>query len=476
MSIFRTKSIDALRENSEKGEHKLAKTLTAFDLTMIGVAGIIGAGIFVLTGTAAATKAGPAVVISFVISAMACALAGLCYAEIAGLVPISGSAYTYAYASIGEIFAWFTGWALVLEYAVGSVAVSIGWSGYLTELLHGYGIEPPIAITRGVFDGGVVNLPAVLLVGGLTWLLITGVKESARAASFLVWVKLAIIAVFLFLGVPEIKPQNWTPFNPFGWSGVLGGAGLIFFGYIGFDAITTTSEEAKNPQRDMPIGILGSLAICTLIYIAVAATLTGMVPYTELNHPAPVALALGRVGIAWGMKLVAVGAVTGLASVVLVLMTGQPRVLFAMSRDGLISPWFAKVHPKFLTPHRATAVTGAFVAVFAGTVPIRLAGEMTSAGTLFAFVMVCIGVVALRKKRPDLPRAFRAPGSPYLPILGAVVCSALLIGLSPITVIAFGIWMAAGAVMYFVYGRKHANLAHADAQTGAPVPPDVGSF
>jgi len=459
MSLFRTKSVDLITADAEAGEQKLARKLTAFDLTMLGIGAIIGAGIFVLTGTAAATRAGPAIVLSFVLSGIGCAFAGFCYAELASSIPVAGSAYTYAYATLGEIFAWIIGWDLILEYAVGAITVSIGWSGYFVKLLEGFGITFPAEFIHGALDGGILNVPAVVLVLLVTFLLVIGIKESARVTSIVVFIKVCIVILFLVLGIPWVEPANWSPFMPFGPFGILAGAGVIFFAYIGFDAITTTSEECVRPQRDLPIGILGSLAICTVLYIAVALVLTGIVPFPLLNDPAPVALALGRVGITWGMKLVSLGAVFGLASVVLVLLMGQPRIFFAMSRDGLLATSVSKVHPRFHTPYRSTIITGIFVAIFAGTIPIEIAGDLTSIGTLFAFVLVCLGVVVLRKTRPDLKRSFRAPLSPVLPVLGALICFSMMMGLDFWTWVRFLGWMAIGLVVYFLYGRKNSRLA-----------------
>ncbi|MCB9667596.1 MAG: amino acid permease [Myxococcales bacterium] len=458
----RTKSIHDIEADATDGRRKLARHLTAFDLTMIGIGGIIGAGIFVLTGTAAATKAGPAVVLSFVFSGVGCAFAGFCYAELASTIPVAGSAYTYAYATLGEIIAWIIGWDLILEYVVASITVSIGWSGYLVKWLEGYGLMLPSAWTHGTFDGGIVNLPAVLLVVAITALLIRGIKASARATAVLVLIKLGVIVLFLVLGVPWVRPAHWSPFFPFGWSGVIAGAGVIFFAYIGFDAVTTTSEETRNPQRDLPIGILTSLVVCTVLYVLVALVLTGMVPFTELNHPAPVALALEKVGITWGMQLVSVGAVVGLASVVIVMMTGQPRVFFAMSRDGLLSPWIAKVHGRFHTPYRATLITGAVVALGAGTLSIQVAGEMTSIGTLFAFVVVCVGVIVLRRTRPDLRRGFKAPWNPFVPAAGALLCFTMMCGLEFATWVRFLGWMVVGLVIYVLYGRHYSHQKSED--------------
>src|SRR5262249_51723439 len=361
------------------------------------------------------------------------------------------------------------GWDLILEYAVGAITVSIGWSGYFVKLLEGYGIHLPAAWTHGTFDGGILNVPAVALGAAITTLLVLGVKESAPVTSIVVVVKVAIVLLFLALGFKWVRPENWTPFMPYGVTGIAAGAGVIFFAYIGFDALTTTSEEVVRPQRDLPIGILGSLALCTILYLAVEAVLTGMVPFKLLDDPAPVALALGRVGITWGMKLVSLGAVFGLASVVLVMMMGQPRVFFAMSRDGLVSAWISRVHPRVKPPYRSTIITGIFVAVFAGTIPIHIAGELTSIGTLFAFVLVCIGVVVLRYTRPDLPRAFRAPGSPVLPVLGAACCLLMMVFLDKWTWLRFVVWLVVGPVLYFTYGRINSRLAAERREAGQPV-------
>ncbi len=457
--MLRIKPVEHLSADLDHKEHKLAKRLSAFDLIAIGMAAIIGAGIFVLTGTAAATRAGPAVVLSFILGGVGCGLAGLCYAELASCLPAAGSAYTYAYVSMGEFAAWTVGWALVLEYTVCAITVAIGWSGYLTKLLHGLGIYLPDAITRGAFDGGVINLPAVLLVLVLGVLLIVGVKESARVASALVVVKLAVVALFLAIGIAYVKPERWTPFMPFGWKGVLSGTGMIFFSYVGFDAVTTASEETKNPQKDMVVGILGALFFCTILYVIVSLVLTGMVPYPELDNPAPVALALEKVGVTWGHLLVTIGAVVGLSSVVLVFMMGQPRIFMAMSRDGLVPNWIAKVHPRYRTPHLSIIFVSVFVALGSAVLPIGVAGEMTSIGTLFAFVSVCVGVIALRKTHPHVKRSFSVPWSPWVPIGGSVICFVIMLGLSPETWLRFAAWIVLGWLIYFFYGRSHSRLA-----------------
>jgi APA family basic amino acid/polyamine antiporter len=477
-NLFRRKSVDhvvADADGTEEGGQRLHRSLSAFDLTMLGIGAIIGAGIFAITGTAAAKHAGPAIMLSFVVGAIGCAFAGLCYAEMAAMIPIAGSAYTYSYATLGELFAWIIGWDLILEYAAGAITVAISWSGYLVELLHGVGIHIPKELANGYFatwttgtgaeavvHHGIVNVPAVLLVAAITWMLVVGVKESARATSLIVVVKVLVVLAFLALGVSHVQPVNWTPFMPFGKWGVIQGAGVVFFAYIGFDAVTTMSEESKNPKRDLPIGILGSLAVCTVLYIAVAAVLTGIVPYTELSHPAPVALALTRAGVEWGAKLVSVGALAGLGSVVMVMMMGQPRVFFAMSRDGLLPASISKVHPKFRTPYRSTILTGIFVALCASTMNVDQAGELTSIGTLFAFVLVCLGVVALRVIDPKRVRPFRAPGSPVIPVLGALFCLLMMAGLPLHTWARFIGWLVIGLVVYGSYGMKHSVLRRRD--------------
>ena len=472
-SLFRRKTVSQVISEAESGHGRLQRSLSALDLTMIGIGAIIGAGIFAITGSAAATKAGPAIVLSFVLSAMGCACAGLCYAEMAAMIPVAGSAYTYAFATLGELLAWMIGWGLVLEYAVGAITVAISWSGYFVDFLKGFGINLPLEWCNGYLatftgaDGlvhhGILNVPAVLLVAAITTLLIVGVKESARATGIIVVLKLVVVLAFLAIGVRFVKPENWSPFLPFGWKGVVGGAGLIFFSYIGFDAVTTMSEEAKDPKRDLPIGILASLVICTILYIAVSAVLTGIVPYTELNVPAPVALALRHTGVNWGAFLVSLGALAGLGSVVLVMMMGQPRVFMAMSRDGLLPAGISKIHPRFHTPYRSTLLTGGLVAVASSTMNVELAGSLTSMGTLFAFVLVCVGVMILRRTDPTISRPFRTPWVPFIPIAGSLICLLMMIGLDKKTQTTFLVWISIGLVVYFGYGRGHSRMNAAPA-------------
>ena len=460
---LRTKSIEQIHSDCANQTHKLKRTLTVFDLTALGIGAIIGTGIFVLVGTAAVGDgdrpgAGPGLVLSFILSGTACLLAALCYAEFASMIPVAGSAYTYSYATLGELFAWVTGWSLVLEYGIACVAVSIGWSGYLVSLLARVGLQLPAPLINAPHEGGLVNLPAVLIVLALTGLLVVGIKESARATGVIVMIKIAVVLFFIAVGAFSVDPANWSPFMPNGFAGVGAAAAIIFFAYIGFDAVSTTAEEAQNPQRDVPIGIIASLVLCTILYIAVAAVLTGLVPYSQIHVKAPVAEALNAVGYRWGSALVAVGAVAGITSVLIVMLLGQIRVFYAMSRDGLLSPWLSAVHPRYGTPHRATLVTGIMVAILAGFVPIGVAAELTNIGTLFAFTLVCGAVLVLRRTRPELRRPFRTPFVPAVPILGMLACLALIGYLPTITKVGFVVWAAVGLVLYAVYGFRHSKL------------------
>ena len=462
--VFRTKSVEQILSDCENQTHKLKRTLTVFDLTALGIGAIIGTGIFVLVGTAAVGNgtrpgAGPGLALSFILSGTACLLAALCYAEFASMIPVAGSAYTYTYATMGEFFAWVTGWSLVLEYGVACTAVSIGWSGYLVSILERVGIHLPQALINAPYEGGFINLPAVLIVLALTGLLVIGIKESARVTGVIVAIKLSAVLFFLAVGAFAVDPANWSPFMPNGFAGVGAAAAIIFFAYIGFDAVSTTAEEARNPQRDVPIGILASLAICTLLYVAVALVLTGIVPYSQIHVKAPVADALAAVGYRWGSALVATGAVAGITSVLIVMLLGQIRVFYAMSRDGLLSPWLSSVHPQYGTPHHATLITGITVAILAGFVPIGVAAELTNIGTLFAFTLVCGSVLVLRKTRPDQKRPFRVPFVPFVPACGMAACLGLIWFLPVITWIGFLIWAVMGLMLYFVYGFRHSKLA-----------------
>lgn len=467
--LFRTKSVEQILADSDHPDHRLKKTLTAWDLTMLGIGAIIGTGIFVLIGTAIVGDAhrpgaGPGIILSFVLSGLTCALAALCYAEFSTMIPAAGSAYTYSYATLGEFLAWLTGWNLILEYGVACVAVAIGWSGYFNNILHALGIELPLWATRAPADGGLMNLPAAIIVLLVTIVLVIGVKESARTAGVIVLIKLAAIVVFLAIGTPAVEPANWTPFMPFGFEGVGAAAAIVFFAYIGFDAVSTTAEEARNPQRDLPIGIIASLTICTVLYVAVAAVLTGIVPYERVDVHAPVAEALRGAGFQWGASVVAVGALAGISSVLVVMMIGQIRVFFAMSRDRLVGPWLAKVHPRFGTPHRATILTGVAIAFLSAFVPIGEAADMTNIGTLFAFALVCGGVLILRRTRPGLHRPFRVPFMPWVPLLAMAACIGLMLFLPGITWIRFGVWTIVGIAIYFAYSMKHSRLANEQAR------------
>lgn len=464
--LFRTKSIERILADADLPTHKLKKTLTAWDLTCLGIGAIIGTGIFVLIGTAIVGDAhrpgaGPGIILSFILSGLTCALAALCYAEMSAMIPVAGSAYTFSYATLGELLAWLTGWNLILEYGVACVAVAIGWSGYFNNLLMLAGLELPHWATHppGGPDGGIANIPAAIIVLLVTIILVVGIKESARATGIIVVVKLAVILFFIGIGSTSVNPENWTPFMPQGFAGVGAAAAIVFFAYIGFDAVTTAAEEAKNPKRDVPIGIIGSLVACTILYIAVAAVLTGLVPTSQIDIHAPVAEALRLVGIKWGAAVVAVGAVAGITSVLVVMMLGQIRVFFAMSRDQLLGPWLSVVHPRFGTPHRATILTGIAIATLAALIPIGEAADMTNIGTFFAFVLVCIGVVILRYTKPNHPRPFRLPFMPIVPILGAMACLGLMWQLPQLTWIRFVVWTAIGIAVYLGYGFRHSKLA-----------------
>ncbi|MDP4089697.1 MAG: amino acid permease [Bacillota bacterium] len=462
-NIFRTKSIGTLlKESHGEGESKnsLRKELGSFELTMLGIGAIIGTGIFVLTGVAAAKYSGPALILSFIISGLACAFAALCYAEFAAMVPIAGSAYTYGYAALGEIWAWIIGWDLILEYTVAIAAVAIGWSGYIVSLLESVGIHLPAQLINapGV-KGGIINLPAVLIILVISSLLIKGVRESAKLNNIIVGIKVIVVLLFIVLGVTHVNPVNWHPFMPYGWGGVFQGAAVIFFAYIGFDAVSTAAEEVKNPQKDLPRGIIASLVICTVLYIIVSAILTGIVPYAKFAETsAPVAFALQQIGITWGSALVSVGAVCGITSVLLVMMFGQTRVFFAMSRDGLLPKVFGEVNQKTGTPVKSTLLVTVVTAVLAGFTPISAVAELTNIGTLAAFVIVSAAVIVLRRRRPDLNRPFKCPWVPLLPALSIIACTYLIIVLPAITHWRFVIWLAIGIVVYYFYGNRNSVM------------------
>ena len=493
MSMFATKSIEQLKaEAAATGEHSLKRVLGPTNLVTLGIGAIIGTGIFVLTGQAAAQYAGPAIVLSMVVAGVASALAGLCYSEFASTVPIAGSAYTYGYATLGEFIAWIIGWDLILEYALGGATVAVGWSGHLTSFLHDFfGITIPASLASapctvvpaaGCNPDAYINLPAVLIALAVTVLIVIGIKESANVNSAIVVIKVAVVLIVIVGGAAFVNTANWQPFIPpntgsfgeYGWSGVLRGAGVIFFAYIGFDAVSVAAQEAKNPQKDMPVGILGSLAVCTVLYILVSGVMVGLVPYREmLGSPAPMVVAIRAAEAASGgstllrmmTMLVELGAIAGLSSVMVVLMMAQPRIFYSMSRDGLLPPFARKIHPKFRTPHITSIITGVIVALAAGFTPIGALGELVSIGTLLAFVIVSIGVIFLRYRRPDLHRPFRTPFVPFVPILSALVSFALMLGLPFDTWLRLVIWMAIGLVIYFAYGYKHSELRRRQQST-----------
>src|SRR5688572_22657276 len=478
-NLFKTKSIEQLVGDVEHGGKALRRSLSAWDLTLLGIGAIIGTGIFVLTGTAAANQAGPAITMSYLAAGLACAFAALCYAEFASMIPIAGSAYTYAYATLGELVAWMIGWDLILEYAVGSLTVAIGWSGYMQRLMAGFGIELPVWLGAPP-PVGLINLPAVIIVLLIMVLLVVGVRESARFNAVMVAIKVAAVLFFLAAGATYVQPANWQPFAPYGWPGIMAAAAVVFFAYIGFDAVSTTAEEAKNPQRDLPIGIIASLVICTVLYLAVGFVLSGIVPViqfraTESALPgvamvtadesiqflnAPVAYALAFIGQDWAAGLVSAGAVAGITSVLLVMLMSQPRIFFSMSRDRLLPQGVSKVHPRFGTPYITTIITCVVVALVAGLTQIQVVGEMTSIGTLFAFVVVCAAVLVLRAKRPDAVRPFRVPFGPVFPVLGILSCSYLMLSLPVLTWVRFLVWLDLGMIIYWAYGRTHSPLVN----------------
>ena len=459
MNLFRTKSIEQMRETA--AHSGMAKTLGAFDLILLGIGCVIGTGIFVLTGVAAAKYAGPAVTISFMISGLACALAGLAYAEFSSIVPASGSAYTYTYASLGEFIAFIVGWNLILEYTVTASAVASGWSGYVTGLLLSAGIDPGHALTHVPADGGIINIPAIFITLLLSVLLIRGTQESTKLNRILVGVKLTAIAIFLLLAIPHVDTMNWEPFMPFGVSGIFGGAAIVFFAYIGFDAVATSAEECKNPSHDLPIGIIGSLVICTALYVVVAGVLTGIVPYTELNNPEPVAFALRYIGYNLGSAVVGVGAIAGITTVLLVLLYGQARIFFAMSRDGMVPARVCKIHKRYHTPYIVTVMGGIFVSIIAGFVPIGVIAEMANIGTLSAFLVAAIGVLVLRITKPDVPRTFRCPLVWLIAPLAVLTCGYLMYHLPWETWVRFIVWCTFGCLVYFGYSYQHSTLGRA---------------
>lgn len=475
--LFKKKDISTLLAEAKSDNGGLRRNLSAANLVTLGIGAIVGTGIFVITGTAAANYAGPALTLSFVISAIGCVMAGLCYAEFAAMIPVAGSVYSYSYSTMGEVLAWFIGWVLILEYLFACSSVAVGWSGYMSSLLTQWGMELPPQIAGATFDhtsegwvatGSIINFPAVFIVGVISSLLIGGIKQSALINNVIVVIKVSVILLFIGFGLSYIDLGNWTPYIPenkgdfgqFGWSGILRGAGVVFYAYLGFDALSTAAQEAKNPQKDMPKGILISLSICALLYIAVTAVLTGIVNYQDLDVAAPIALAIDRAGegLSWLSPLIKLGAIAGLSSVILVMMLGQSRIYYAISKDGLLPKFFSKVHSKRGIPHRATIFASIITAIFAGLFPLHVLSELVSIGTLLAFTIVCLSILILRKTRPELNRPFKTPLVPFVPLLGAGICILQMLSLPWGTWERLIGWTAIGAVIYFTYGIKHSVL------------------
>lgn len=486
MSLFTKKPLSVLLAEASDSEKGLKKTLGAGSLIALGIGAVIGAGLFSITGGAAANQAGPAITISFVVAAFGCAFAGLCYAEFASMIPVAGSAYTYSYATMGEFVAWIIGWDLVLEYAVGAATVSISWSRYLVKFCDGLGYHLPEVFVAGPWDGGYINLPAVFIVVMMSLLLIKGTQESALVNAIIVGLKVTVVIIFIVLGWKYINTANYTPYVPdnsgtfgeFGFSGIIRAAAIVFFAYIGFDAVSTAAQEAKNPKRDMPIGILGSLAICTVLYILFAHVMTGVTSYTSFKGKdgiAPVAVAIEHMGKAdasgvihpdypWLNKAIVLAILAGYASVILVMLMGQTRVFFSMSKDGLLPKIFSDVHPKYRTPAKSNFLFMGFVSLFAAFVPARIVGEMTSIGTLFAFILVCVGIMVLRKNEPEAPRAFKTPWVPFVPVMGILTCLFMMVFLPPDTWIRLIVWMLIGFDIYLAYGLKKSVLAQTEGE------------
>jgi APA family basic amino acid/polyamine antiporter len=476
VSLFATKPLARILRESEGGEHQLKRSLGAMNLVALGIGAVIGAGLFALTPKAAHENAGPAVLLSFIVAAIGCAFAGMCYSEFSTMIPIAGSAYTYAYATMGEFLAWIIGWDLTLEYAVGAATVSVSWSKYLVRLLGTFGLAFPASLTRSPFEGGIINLPAIFIICAVSIVLIIGISESAGVNAVIVAVKVSIIVIVVALGFGFVRHANYTPFIPpntgefghFGISGIMRAAGIIFFAYIGFDAVSTAAQEAKNPKRDMPIGIIGSLIVCTLLYVLFAYVLSGIINYKDMTDTA-VYDALHAIGYDWMGTGVVIGILGGYTSVILVMLLGQSRVFFSMSRDGLLPAMFSTIHPRFQTPYRSNLLFMVFVSLFSGFVPLSSLGDMTSIGTLLAFVIVCGGVMIMRRTHPELPRPYRTPFVPLVPILGIVVCLAMMAALDYLTWVRLVVWLVIGLVVYFGYSRSHSHLITQPEPADRPV-------
>ena len=487
--LFARKPLEMLLEEM-KGENRLRRVLGPVQLSALGVGAIIGAGIFVIIGVVAKDKAGAATVLSFVLAGFTCAFAALCYAEFASMVPVAGSAYTYAYATLGELFAWIIGWDLLLEYGVGAASVAHGWSHYFVDFLGLLGVKPAPALTNSPFDfkpatgvfistGAIIDVPALLISALLTAILITGIRQSAAFNFFMVLIKLAVVLFIIAIGALYVDPRNWQPFAPYGYTGislfgstimgqhgaggepvgVMAGAAIVFYAYIGFDSVSTHAEEARQPSRDVPIGIITSLTLCTILYIAVAAVVTGMVPYQQIDIDAPIAKAFSHVGLPWAHALISLGALTGITSVLMVLMLSQPRIMLAMARDGLLpASFFGAVHPRFRTPWKSTLLTGSVVGLMGALLPLRMLAELVNIGTLLAFVIVCAAVLIMRRSEPDMPRPFRCPFVPLIPLLGIAFCSLLMFSLPVENWLRLVVWLLVGFAVYFSYGRRHSVL------------------
>jgi APA family basic amino acid/polyamine antiporter len=446
------------RMEAQAYRNQLSRSMGALDLTALGIGAIIGTGIFVLTGVASALYAGPAVVISFLISGFAAGLAALCYAELSAMVPVAGSAYTFTYAAMGEVIAWLIGWNLILEYLVAAGAVAVGWGSYFSDMLSSIGVNLPAALTHSPFDGGVINVPAVVIALLVMFVVIRGSKESAKLTKIIVAVKLLVVALFIIVGVFYVHKKNFTPFMPFGFPGVIQGAAIVFFAYIGFDAVSTAAEEVRNPKRDLPRGIIASLIVSTVLYILVALVVNGMLPYTQLNTPSPISTALLSVGIRWASAFISMGALAGLTSVLIAVMFAQTRIFFAMSRDGLLPPLFGRVHKKYDTPYVGTLIVGIIIALVGAFFPVDLIAQMANIGTLSALAVVAIGVIILRRTQPGLERPFRVPWVPFVPALSALMSVYLMLNLPLATWVRFVVWILIGIVIYYFYGRRHSAL------------------